>query len=209
VPLLALGQTVFWDEPMKGGVALASRRLGYKRRFVAGVHERTTSQNCPAGSAAAGLPGDAPHDTSTKGLWSAAGEFSTLFGSETVISRDALAAAGLRIDRLREIRPKRTGRGHRSLGMERGSCPSTSTPRSPAHVPLRQIFGELYSTFDWALDHVPPRSDRPGLGHGEGGRDTFRSQVCDRNDPALSVSEFYKSLLPEFYSTCANADVRS
>ena len=38
-PFLALGQTVFWDEPMKGGVVQTCRQLGVDRRFVAGVHD--------------------------------------------------------------------------------------------------------------------------------------------------------------------------
>jgi len=65
-----------------------------------------------------------------------------------------------------------------------------------AHVPLRQIFGELYSTFDWALDTSLQDLTGQGLDMAKEVADTFRSQVCDRNDPALSVSEFYKSLLP-------------
>src|SRR5580658_5890826 len=106
VPLLALGQTIFWDEPLKAGVALASRRLGYKRRFVAGVHDTDYFAKLASGKQKAGAYKALPHnDTTTRGLWSAAGEFSTLFGSETVITRDALAAAGLRIDRLKEARP--------------------------------------------------------------------------------------------------------
>src|SRR5688572_24087480 len=98
-PFLALGQTVFWDEPMKGGVALTSKRLGYSRKLVAGVHDTDYFAKLPHGPRQPGKFMVVPHnDTTTKGLWSAAGEFSRLFGSETVVSREILQSAGLRID---------------------------------------------------------------------------------------------------------------
>ena len=75
-PFLALGQTVFWDEPMKAGVALAARRLGRPRRLVAGIHDTDYFAKLPSGSAKKkGHFKAFPHnDTSTRGLWSAAGE---------------------------------------------------------------------------------------------------------------------------------------
>src|SRR5687767_2651655 len=94
-PFLALGQTIFWDEPMKGGILLASQRLGYKRRLVAGVHDTDYFAKLPSGPRQPGRFKALPHnDTTTKGLWSAAAEFSTLFGSETVVSREILQSAG-------------------------------------------------------------------------------------------------------------------
>ena len=39
IPLLALGQTIFWDETMKGAVAQALTRSGSSRRYLAGVHD--------------------------------------------------------------------------------------------------------------------------------------------------------------------------
>src|SRR5690348_12275153 len=78
-PFLALGQTVFWDEPMKSGIALSSRRLGYHRPFVAGVHDTDYFAKLPSGRRQPGKFQAFPHnDTTTKGIWSAAGEFSTL-----------------------------------------------------------------------------------------------------------------------------------
>src|SRR5436190_4069590 len=105
-PFLALGQTVFWDEPMKAGIALASKRLGYKREFVAGVHDTDYFAKLPSGKRQPGKFKAFPHnDTTTKGLWSAAGEFSSLFGSETVVTREKLQSGGLRVERVRRARP--------------------------------------------------------------------------------------------------------
>src|SRR3954453_13484438 len=85
-PFLALGHTVFWDEPMKAGLALASNRLGYSRKLLAGVHDTDYFAKLPYGKRQPGKFASLPHnDTTTQGLWSAAGEFSCLFGSETVI----------------------------------------------------------------------------------------------------------------------------
>ncbi len=53
-PLLALGQTVFWDEPMKAGIVAAGRRLGFDRRFVAGVHDTDYFAKLPSGKHQAG-----------------------------------------------------------------------------------------------------------------------------------------------------------
>ena len=78
-PLLALGQTVLWDEPMKGGVALL---LKGKRKFIAGVHDTDYFAKLPSGERKKGQFKAVPHnDTTTRALWSAAGEFSALFGS--------------------------------------------------------------------------------------------------------------------------------
>jgi hypothetical protein len=207
VPLLALGQTIFWDEPMKAGVALASRRLGYNRRFIAGVHDTDYFAKLPSGKRRPGAYQALTHnDTTTRGLWSAAGEFSTLFGSETVISRDALASAGLRIDRLKEARPNFLDDATEAWGWK-GIVSLDEYAPITAHVPLPQIFPELFSTFDWALntsiDDLTGESQQMA-------RDLaseMRAEICDANEPGLTVSGYYKQLLPKFYSLCANADV--
>jgi hypothetical protein len=207
VPLLALGQTIFWDEPMKGGVALASRRLGHNRRFIAGIHDSDYFAKLPSGRRKPGAFKALPHnDTTTRGLWSAAGEFSTLFGSETVITRDALAAAGLRIDRLKEARPEILDEATEAWGWK-GIVSLDEYAPITAHVPLRHLFSELKATFDWALESS--LDDLTGEGKSIGRKlvEDIQALICDANDPAISVSEYYRRLLPAFYSLCANVEV--
>jgi hypothetical protein len=92
-PFLALGQTVLWDEPTKTTLFLR----GSRRPFVAGVHDTDYFAKLPGHPATAGehpFALVAHDDVTTRGLWSAAGEMSRLFGSEDVPTRELLQKKG-------------------------------------------------------------------------------------------------------------------
>jgi hypothetical protein len=207
-PLLALGQTVFWDEPMKAGIAVAAKRLGHNRKLVAGVHDTDYFAKLPSGSHASGRFKAFPHnDTTTRGLWSAAGEFSTLFGSETVITREMLHAAGVRISKLASARPNFLDEATEAWGW-RGIVSLDEHAPITKDVPLRQLFPELQATFDWALDTTLAALGGQGVVNATELADELRTQICELSEePGQSVSQFYRRLLPVFYEFCANAPV--
>ena len=106
VPLIALGQTVFWDEPVKAGVARALLQKHSDRRFIAGVHDTDYFAKTPTKKSTKRRFQALPHnDTNTKEIWSAAAEFSALFGSETPIKKETLAATGVKLHRIESARP--------------------------------------------------------------------------------------------------------
>jgi hypothetical protein len=206
-PLLALGQTIFWDEPMKAGVALKIRKLGLSRRFVAGVHDTDYFAKIPGGRASSGRFKTLPHnDTTTRGLWSAAGEFSALFGSETVVTRDALGAAGVRVDSLAKQRPKFLDEITEAWGW-RGIVSLEDSPPITAELPIGTLFPELMNAFKWACD-----SSFSSLS-GQGRQDAERlisgllSKAKAAKERTSTLSEFYRALLPDFYEFVANAPV--
>lgn len=208
-PFLALGQTIFWDEPMKAGIALASKRQGYSRRFVAGVHDTDYFAKLPSGRRQPGkFKAFAHNDTATKGLWSAAGEFSTLFGSETVVSRETLVQSGLKIEKLRRARPDLLDEATEAWGW-RGVVSLDEAPPVSAELPLKPVFHELRSTFDWALDNALTSLTGESKRQAEELADELRTKLCDaleaESNPTLS--SFYKHLLPEFYDFAAGTHV--
>ncbi len=208
-PFLALGQTVFWDEPMKGGVALTSKALGYGRRLVAGVHDTDYFAKLPSGRPERGAYCAVPHnDTTTRGLWSAAAEFSALLGSETVVSREMLHHGGLNVRRLQQARPDILDEATEAWGW-RGIVSLQEHPPVSSEVPMTGLYPELARTFEWALQE--------SLGRLEGGA---RARAAERAEamrelvrtayeaaPGQSLSEFYRRLLPEFYRLCSNQKV--
>lgn len=208
VPLLALGQTVFWDEPMKAGVALAARRLGRPRPLIAGVHDTDYFAKLPSGHRVEGSFKALPHnDTTTRGLWSAAGEFSALFGSETVITRDTLIGAGLRVERLAAERP-----GFMDEATEawhwRGIVSLEENAPITADVPLKQLMPELEATFEWALQHSVAILNGPSRESGQKMADELRRIFCEQSEHCgQTVADFYEALLPSMYDFCANASV--
>jgi len=207
-PFLALGQTVFWDEPMKAGVALASRRLGYSRNFIAGVHDTDYFAKLPGSAKGSGKYLAVPHnDTTTRGLWSAAGEFSTMFGSETVVTREMLQAAGLRLARLERARPGILDEATEAWGW-RGVVAQGENSIVTAEVPLPPLLPELLATFEWATSLSLDTLTGEGRKSAAALLDDLHSKICDQSEGVkLSLAEFYQRLLPVFYDFCANRHV--
>lgn len=208
VPLLALGQTVFWDEPMKAGAALAARRLGTNRRLVAGIHDTDYFAKLPSGEHLAGQFKAVPHnDGSTRGLWSAAGEFSTLFGAEAVVSRDILQAAGSRISTLQRSRRNFLDDATQAWGWK-GIVSLDEHPPVTAEVPLPQIFPELMATLDWAIDSSLACLTGETLETATRLASTLRTQIrTAAKTPGQTLSSFYRRLLPLMYSFAAATEV--
>ena len=208
-PFLALGQTVFWDEPMKAGIALASRRLGYSRTFVAGVHDTDYFAKLATGPRQRGKFKTVPHnDTTTRGLWSAAAEFSTLFGSETVVTRERLLQGGLNLRKVLRARPRLLDEATEAWGW-RGVVSLEDHPPITAQLPLRPLWSELMETFLWAVDGTLESLSGGAKAQAEDIAEEFRKLVCDarEDDPGLTLGQFYKRLIPEFYRKCANREV--
>lgn len=207
-PLLALGQTIFWDEPMKAGVALKLNRSKSDRRFVAGVHDTDYFAKLPRGrSGKVNFKTVAHNDTTTRGLWSAAGEFSSLFGSETVVTRDILAAAGLRVDWLNQQRPGFLDEATEAWGW-RGIVSLEDRPPVSAELPLKGLFPELRGTFDWAAEASLACLAGQGRMLAEQEIDRLRAALCEEaEDPGITLAKFYEALLPTMYEFAANATI--
>jgi hypothetical protein len=203
VPLLALGQTVAWDEPMKAGIARLLERRGGGRRMVFGVHDTDYFAKAPGAKPQRGAFTSLAHnDTTTRGLWSAAGEFNALFGSETVVTRELYASAGLRIERLSQNRPGELDRLTEAWGW-RGIVSLDPNPPVTADVRLEGLLPTLRTTFGWAIDATLDCLTGEGRREGEseakklwGLFDLAASEV----GPEGTLADLYERLLPGMLS---------
>ena len=101
-PFLTLGQTVLWDEPVKAAFCRLCETLERQgqietgARVVAGVHDTDYFAKLE-GLAVKSEPFVVlrHNDGDTRGLWSAAGELSALFGAEIVPSRADFTREGV------------------------------------------------------------------------------------------------------------------
>jgi len=207
-PFLALGQTVFWDEPVKALVALKSQTAGYSRRFVAGVHDTDYFAKFHQKGQTKGFKAMPHNDTTTKGLWSAAGEFSALFGSETIVTRDALQAAGAKLGKIQAERPGYLDEITEAWGW-RGIVSLSSEQNITAEKPLSPLFPELYDTFDWAIQTSLDLIAGPHRKESDQVAGALRSLVCDISDDrhSLTLASYFQRLLPEMYRITCGSDV--
>ena len=156
-PFLTLGQTVLWDEPVKAAFCRLLEEAAPDATMVAAIHDTDYF---------AKLAGDErthdepflmlPHnDGDTRGLWSAAGEISCLFGSETVPTRGKLAENGVAIERVARSYP---GGLEALLNEEtnawgwRALVHTQPHPLIAADVKLNEIAPALRRQIEWGLD---------------------------------------------------------
>lgn len=197
-PMLALGQTVFWDETMKAGVALALQKSGSPRRFIAGVHDTDYFAKRPTGPKEAGKFAVVPHnDTTTKGLWSAAGEFSSLFGSETVVSKETLSASGLRASAVSKSRPDFLDEATEAFGW-RGVVSLDDEPLVTADIKLGELRSELKQAFDWAVENTLSAISEPDRIVSNDRAKELRA-IFNSGKDSDSLSCYYRKILPALY----------
>ncbi|MFW5697463.1 MAG: hypothetical protein ACOCX1_02760 [Fimbriimonadaceae bacterium] len=208
VPFLALGQTVFWDEPMKAGVALALRRLGSKRKFVAGVHDSDYFAKYKHATNQSGIHAFPHNDTSTKDMWSAAGEFSALFGSETVVTRQKMLLAGAKLGKVAHGRPEALDELTEAWGW-RGLASTDDSTETIANMPLGKTFRPLFDTLNWAVENSLKQIGGTVAQDARQNADRLRSFSCDTTDApgSESLAGFYENLLPQMYSFAAGEPV--
>ncbi len=165
VPLLALGQTVFWDEPTKSVLLMLMEACQRVRPFLLGVHDTDYFARLHVREwrmASSEWHGDGfallPHnDGSTRGLWSAAGEISCLFGSEVIPTRTRYHEAGAQLEKVAQRHPQ----GHDAFidalteawGW-RGLVAIEPTPRPVCEISVQEILPALNALLQWGFEQT-------------------------------------------------------
>jgi hypothetical protein len=160
-PLLALGQTIFWDEPMKLALLHWLPTIDPTRRVLFGVHDtdyfaRMRTRRLPQGAQVVGEFALLPHnDGTTRALWSAAGEIAQLFGSETVPTLKMFARYGGQVARVAESCSEGQGVFIDALTEAwgwRGLASRDPAPRPVCEVPLSAVAPALDALLAFGLD---------------------------------------------------------
>ena len=193
---------------MKAGVVLAARGAGDHRPFVAGVHDTDYFAKFALREQSVGFKALPHNDTTTRGLWSAAGEFSALFGSETVVTRDMLAKAGARLAEVNAARPGYLDQVTEAWGW-RGVVGLDSVAQITAEKKLGPLFPELFRTFEWAIDASLSMVAGNHRADAERARDRIADMVCraSEGDDIATLADFYERLLPQLYDLTAGRHV--
>ncbi len=214
VPFLALGQTVLWDEPTK---AVWRRLLDLflpQAELVAGVHDTDyfakTVAHLGSDRKYVALPHD---DGKTRDLWSAAGEMSALFGSESVPTRALFEKHGVPFDLLANAYPGGKDAFYQEQTTAWGwrGVVSTESHDVIAHdVPILEVKDALLAQMDWAfaqslagLEDLPARDRAAQTAAQVRGWVTDYLRDCDTN---CRLSDLYQSLLPRFYALLLGAE---
>ena len=202
-PFLTLGQTVLWDEPAKAAFCRICEEVAPTAEIVAGVHDTDYFAKLASLQNRREKFALLPHnDGSTRGLWSAAGELSCLFGAEIVPTRHALGENGVAFDRVAKSYP---GGAPQLLEREtaawgwRALVHTEARPLIAADVRLRDIAPALREQLQW------------GIGQslqiiGEQAPDNIASQLLQWTNeysishPDATLSDLYQFLTPKLWA---------
>lgn len=206
-PFLALGQTVFWDEPVKAVLRQLLDENGLGGQMLVGVHDTdyfAKTRLRQSGSGRFVLM--AHNDGTTKDLWSAAGEISTLFGSETFPGRHDFARHGVAFERVARSAPE--GRQEFLDAMTeawgwRGLVYTGSRDLIVSSLPLSDVGDGILEMLRWGFENAVQQVV-PGCCQDEARRvaDTmldwcreFRTASPDSN-----LTQLFQHVLPRFYA---------
>jgi hypothetical protein len=207
-PLIALGQTVFWDELLKSMVAEAARRYAPGLRLIAGAHDTDYFSKLPhATHSDSGFSLQPRDDDRTSQMWAAVAETSAVLGTEYPVTRAELRSAGLPLHQLADHHPGGPSQFYREATMAwgwRGVANHASGRAVACDISAMQVSPTVRELMEWAvesssevlLDEGSRQSARRLLQIVEGLIDLCRSHAGER-----TLTDLYLCLLGGFYST--------
>lgn len=208
--MLALGQTVFWDEPLKIALPMLAEETGHNIELVAGIHDTDYFAKIPGG-----VVSKAPYvilpknDGSTKGFWSAAAEFSALFGGETPLTKERYAEAGVYLEKLAHGDASFIDKWTEAWGW-RGIAQSDPTPRVSCEIAIHPLFPILQNALDWAFEETLRCLCEPQqLAEALEVRDKIHTLLCDTLESCTenTLPGFYECLLPQFHKLLIGREI--
>jgi hypothetical protein len=215
VKLLALGQTVYWDEPMKAILRhVLDERLPDTTMLI-GIHDADYFSKVPANLSLQDDWAVLPHnDGGTRDLWVATGEISRLFGSETIPSREKLIEHGVQIDKVGKDFP-----GGRTAFVDtateawgwRGLVHVDSGTEVSCCVPLKDALPHLLELLSWGFRESMESLSDSDAKRGSQVADELLAQVTNYADahPDASVAGMFRDLLPMFYERLLGYEPRN
>lgn len=208
VPFLALGQTVFWDEPVKAVWRLLLDTYLPGAALIAGVHDTDyfakTSAHVSDAQKFIALSHD---DGQTRDLWSAAGEMSALFGSESVPTRSMFLKTRVPFDWLGKSYPggKPALYADKTAAWGWRGIVYTASGSVIAHdIPILDIKDALLEQIKWGFGESLACLESPDArANARVVADTMRGWVLEfleTCDESCRLSDLYQVLLPRFYT---------
>jgi hypothetical protein len=203
---LALGQTALWDEPTKAAVRLRLDAEIPGAKMLVGAHDTDYFAKLPGHPDAARQTFAlvSHDDATTRGLWSAAGEMSELFGSEDVPTRDRLRDEGsvsLHHATAFTDDPEATlselTRAWGWSGIIHGGWKKEVAFQIRLSEILPTLVEQIRCAFDGSLERLEPERRASGAAL----RDSLidRIQAFSEKNPSASLPQLYRHLLPSLY----------
>ncbi len=205
VTLLALGQTVYWDEPVK---SILRRRLDEtypEAKMMVGIHDADYFSKVSGNIGIAEGWAILPHtDGVTRDLWVATGEISSLFGSEIYLSRDVFTNHGVQFDKI-----ARSYSGGRDALVEtateaagwRGLVHIGAENEIACCVPLKNALPFLLELLEWGFSHTLDMLSDVDAVRGKPIADELLSEVREyaEANPDVSITQMFREFLWRFH----------
>lgn len=207
IPLLALGQTVFWDELLKSMIVAAAQRHAPQLRLVAGAHDTDYfSKLTGTERTNDGFSLQPRDDDRTQQMWAAVAETSAVLGTEYAVTRAALRAAGLPLRQLAREHPDGPRAFYREATMAwgwRGVANHSAGRTVACDISAREVSPTVRELMAWAVEEsrevlLDERSRSTAerlLEVLDGLIDRCRSQAGER-----TLTDLYLCLLGGFYA---------